>query len=75
MHGNRAKVALPDTAAMRRDGLFDRGQRPDFAGFIIGMRIPGKFEIRDLVQFGRRQRRRGRIMDQVAIAVLLDKTW
>jgi len=58
MHGNRAKVALSDAAAMCCNGLFDRGERSYFPGFIIRVCIPGKLQVGDLVQFGCREERR-----------------
>ena len=74
MGGNGAETALAETSPVRRDGLADGLKRPDLAGFVVGVSIAFEIKGVDRIKFLGGKLGRGRIMDQEAISMLLDKS-
>ena len=74
MSGNGAETALAEASPVRGERLADGLKCADLAGFVVGVSIAFEIKGVDRIKFFGGKRWRGRIMDQEAISMLLDKS-
>ena len=75
MHGQRTKIALAITTAVRSNRVFNRLHRPHFPFlFVVRVNLSFKIQIIDGVNFRRRQIRLGRILNKISRILFLKET-